>query len=326
METTEKKGKGHGHPWIVGIAGIIIAAALYIHLPQLKVLSGTVLLFAMVHLIIAVILIISAYMITPPKLIYNLFEKKAPDKIKGKYDFGWSYGWMNLLWLAAIVFLVAAVWVYLLNSHLIWLSIILFLFSLNIWAGNFILRASKSDDYMTLPYTDLFPNGSESILDAGCGAGRTTVALGRAMKMVSVTALDRFDSDYIENGGMTLLERNLKIAGISDRVKICRGDVTKLDFPSDSFDAAISSYMVDHLGKYKIVALREINRVIKPGSRFLLIVFIPNYTTFSIMNVLSLALTSRKGWRELFEQSNFIIKEEGLINSGAWFLIEKPNK
>lgn len=51
MKTTEKKGKGHGHPWIVGIAGFLVAMMIYIHLPQLKVLSSMVFLFALAHII-----------------------------------------------------------------------------------------------------------------------------------------------------------------------------------------------------------------------------------------------------------------------------------
>jgi SAM-dependent methyltransferase len=323
MKSTEKKGKGHGHPWIAGIVGIILALVLYIHLPKLKIVSGAVLLFALAHLIIAGLVLISAYLVSPQKLIYLLFEKRKLQKMEGIYYFGWSFGWMNLFWMTASVLLIASVWVYLLDASLIWLSLTFLLISLNLLAGNFILRSSKRDDYMTLPYVDLFPNGSAKVLDAGCGAGRTTLALMKVIKSGSVTALDRFDSDYIDNGGMTLLERNLKIAGIDGRVQICRGDVTEMQFDGESFDGAVSSFMVDHLGKYKIDALREINRVLKPGGRFLLIVFIPNYATFSVMNVFCFSLTSRKKWRELFGETNFIIKDEGIINSAAYFLIEK---
>jgi len=319
-----KKGKGHGHPWVVGIAGIIVAVMLYIHLPKLGVVSGAVLLFALAHLVIAIVVMISAYLISPQKLKYILFEKRKLKKMEGKYYFGWSFGWMNMFWMAALVFTISSVWVYIYDPMLIWLSLILFLISLNLWAGNFTLRASKKQDYMTLPFVDLFVAGNSNVLDAGCGSGRTTLGLSKVMKSGTITALDRFDSDYIENGGKSLLERNLIIAGISDRVQICRGDVTEMEFKDNSFDAAISSFMVDHLGKYKLDALKEINRTMKPGSRFLLIVFVPSYATFSVFNVMCFSLTSRKGWRKFFEQSNFKLKEEGIINSAVYFLIEKP--
>ena len=324
MKTNDKKGKGHGHPWVVGIVGIIVATVLYLHLPEMKGISYAILLVALAHLAIASVIMISAYLVTPQKLKYILFGKRKLRRMEGKYYFGWSFGWMNMFWMAGSVFLLAAIWVYLYDAQLMWLSLLLFLFSLNLWAGNFVLRTSENKDYMTLPFVDLFTSSNEKVLDAGCGSGRTTLALSKVMKTGRITALDRFDSDYIENGGKALLERNLKIAGISDRVEICQGDVTDMKFNDNSFDAAISSFMIDHLGKYKLDALIEINRVLKPGNRFLLIVFVPNYATFSVFNVLCFTLTSRKGWRELFKQSNFTLKDEGIINSAVYFLIEKP--
>lgn len=323
MKTQSKKGSGHGHPWIIGIAGFIVAIALYTHLPNLKAISGTVMLFSLAHLVIAGIIFISAYMASPQKLIYLLFEKPKLSKMKDKFYFGWSYGWMNMFWISACVVMLSALWVYLFNPQLLWVSLILFMISLNLWIGNFVLRASKKEEYMTLPYVDLFPQGNDNVLDAGCGSGRTTLALSKVMKSGKITALDRFDSDYIENGGKMLFERNIRIAGITKRVEICQGDVTAMEFKNEHFDAAISSFMVDHLGKYKSDALREINRILKPGGRFLLIVFIPNYATFSVMNVMSLRLTSRKEWRYLFNQTNFNLIDEGTINSAAYFLIEK---
>lgn len=326
MKKSGKKGKGHGHPWIVGIAGIIVAVVLYFHLPKLQLVSATILLFALAHLVLASVVMISAYFISPQKLKYLLFEKRKMRKMEGKYYFGWSFGWMNMFWMAASVFTISAVWVYLYNPELIWLSLILFLVSINLWAGNITLRASKRQDYLTLPFVDLFPRGSENVLDAGCGSGRTVIGLSRVMKTGSITALDRFDSDYIENGGKTLLERNAKIAGISDRLNIVEGDVTGMEFQDNYFDATISSFMMDHLGKYKLDALKEINRCLKPGGRMLLIVFVPGYATFSVFNVMCLSLTSRKGWRKLFSQTHFNLLEEGAINSGVYFLIEKSKQ
>jgi ubiquinone/menaquinone biosynthesis C-methylase UbiE len=323
MKTKSKKGKGHGHPWIVGIIGIIAAIILYINLPKFKLISGTVLLIALSHLVIAGIVLISAYLVSPRKLIYQLFEKRKLRKMKDKFYFGWSFGWMNMFWISACIIMLAAILIYLGNPKLLWLSFIMFLISLNLLIGNFVLRTSKKEEYMTLPFVDLFPRGHDKVLDAGCGSGRTTLALSKVMKSGTITALDRFDSDYIENGGKTLLERNLGIAGISERIEICQGDVTAMEFKNESFDAAISSFMIDHLGNYKSDALREINRVLKPGGRFLLIVFVPNYATFSVMNVLSFSLTSRKGWRDLFKQCNFSLIDEGIINTAAYFLVEK---
>ena len=176
---------------------------------------------------------------------------------------------------------------------------------------------------MTLPMVDLMANPEGNVLDVGCGSGRTTLELAKVMQKIRITALDRFDSDYIENGGRALFERNIRIAGIENRVEILPCDVTEIPSANDTYDAAISTYMMDHLGKNKLVALKETYRVLKPGSRFLLVVFVPGWATFSVFNLACLSLTNEKGWKKLFGQSGFELKAEGVINAGVYFLIEK---
>jgi SAM-dependent methyltransferase len=65
---------------------------------------------------------------------------------------------------------------------------------------------------------------------------------------------------------------NARIAGVADRVdEVKVGDMRKLPFGDAAFDAAVSTYAVDHIPRRDIpVALREIARVLKPGSAFLL--------------------------------------------------------
>jgi SAM-dependent methyltransferase len=318
-----KKGKGHGHPWKIGIIGIIVAAVLYYYLPEYKGTSNVVAIFALAHLLIGGVILISAYIITPQRLRYILFEKRLLKKYEGKLYFGWSMGWMNLFWVVGLVLLISSCYVYLLDSGLIWLSILFFLFSINLFIGNIVLRNSKKIDFLTLPYVDLLKSENDIILDAGCGSGRTTIALSKVAKNSKIVALDRFDADYIENGGKDLHKRNLAIAGIQDKVEILQGDVTELNFNDNYFDSAISSYMFDHLGEHKLIALKEIVRVLKPGGKFLLIIFVPNWATFSVFNVLSFTLTSRNKWKRLFKEVNFKQLDEGAINGGVYYLLQK---
>jgi SAM-dependent methyltransferase len=325
MKTKQKtKGKGHGHPWIVGILGIIIAVLIFTQLPKLKIVSGFVLLLTLIHIALALLVIVSAYIISPKKLRFSLFEKKRLKKMEGKYYFGWSFGWMNMFWMMGLVFVLASVSVYIYNPSLVWLSLILFLISLNLFAGNFTLRSSKKMSFLTLPFVDLLNKDNSRVIDLGCGSGRTTLALSKVMKEGKIIGFDRFDSDYIENGGKSLIERNIKIAGITERVELVEGDATEMPFEDRTFDAAISAYMMDHLGKHKLTVLNEVYRTLKPGARFLLIVFVPGFATFSVFNVMCFSLTSRKGWEKLFNQSNFKIVDEGAINTGVYFLVEKP--
>ncbi|MCK9422428.1 MAG: hypothetical protein M0Q38_07510 [Bacteroidales bacterium] len=84
-----------------------------------------------------------------------------------------------------------------------------------------------------------------------------------------------------------------------------------------------NSYIIDHLDDLKFKALKEINLILKPKGRMLMIVFTPNRTSFVILNVLSFLLTSKKQWRKLFHKTNFRLIEEGEVNGGTCFLIEK---
>jgi demethylmenaquinone methyltransferase/2-methoxy-6-polyprenyl-1,4-benzoquinol methylase len=185
-----------------------------------------------------------------------------------------------------------------------------------------VVRSREHTQYITFPYVKLFNEGSSRILDAGCGAGRSTIALGKIYSG-KITAFDLFNSDYIDGGGNTLLEKNLELAGLTDQVEIVQGDITKTGFNENTFDAVVSSYMIDHLGDQKLNALREIYRILKPGGRMLMIVLTPNMSSFAILNVLSFMLGSKKQWRKLFIKSDFKLMEEGLVNGGTYFLIEK---
>ena len=76
-----------------------------------------------------------------------------------------------------------------------------------------------------------------------------------------ITAFDLFNAEYIDGGGDTFLERNLKLAGIAGQEEIVQGDITKTGFRDATFEAVVSSYMIDHIGDQKINALNEINKI-----------------------------------------------------------------
>ena len=243
-----------------------------------------------------------------------------------KFNFGWGKTWTFGFIAAGLTFLALSVAIYIFLPSLKLVALLPFLISLNFFAGDAILRfVNRMTSELVLPFVDLFASDHDLILDAGCGHGRTSIALSKIARKGRIVAVDRFDASYIENGGKTLLEANLKTANITDRVQVVQGDVTSLKFGDNTFDTLVSSYMMDHLGEKKKPALQELNRVLKPGGKFLLVVIVRNYATFSIASFLSLvAMGTKESWRELFSQTNFRLLEEGDINGGAYFLVEKP--
>jgi hypothetical protein len=64
--------------------------------------------------------------------------------------------------------------------------------------------------------------------------------------------------------------------------------------------------------------------VLKPGGRFLMVVWVPGWVTFALANVSCLLLPSKAGWRTLAGAVGFTIRDEGMFN-GMWFsVLERP--
>jgi SAM-dependent methyltransferase len=317
----------HRHAWVVGIIGLIVGLVFLIYVPSLKGVSGVILLVAAVHIVGAVIFSGAIYALAS-RPFARLWARLVPGKRKlaaERLDFGWSPGWMNGLWIAALAVGTAAVVMQVAAPSWWPAAFLLLLLAANLFAGNIFLRSSKRMEYVVLPMVDLLSDERDTVLDAGCGSGRTSIALTRAHRHARIVALDRFDAEYIEQGGRVLLERNLRIAGITDRVTVEKGDITALPFADGAFDSAVSAHVMDHLGPNKKRGLGEILRVLKPGGRFLLIVWVPGWVMFAIANVVSFFLTSKHAWREMAGRAGFEIRQEG-IHNGTWFLLlQKPS-
>jgi SAM-dependent methyltransferase len=314
----------HRHGWVVGILGLAAGISLMVFFPKLKAVAGVLVLVALFHLVGIAVVLGSLYSFAPGRFgrLMERLRGRAPDD-KG-YDFGWSWGAMNGHWLTAVALLTAAFglqfqWPALWPA---WFAVALL--GVICFIGGLLLRTSKRTDFASLPLVDLLRSEEDLVLDAGCGGGRTTLALSKVLKRGSVVALDRFDAYYIDGGGRALLERNLRIAGLTGRVQIEQGDLTAIPFPDGHFDSAVSAHVIDHLKQHKKAGLAEIFRVLKPGGRFLMVVWVPGLATFALANVFCLGLTSTAGWRTLAADVGFSIADEGTFN-GMWFaVLERP--
>ncbi len=316
MKTKNKTWfSNHSHIWIGIIIVLLLVEIFIIRFPVTSVLT-----YAMISLISIFIV----WLLLPEKILQKLSKKKPANT----YDFGWStkflkgFGYASLL-----VFLLAFYSYYVLAARPI-LQIMIFtlllLFAVNLFIGNIIAKSTQIKEGMILPYVDLFAAGKKNILDVGCGAGRTTISLLKGAPGINIIVYDRFDAHYINDGGKTLLKQNLELAGITSQVKIEQGDILEMPFDEESIDAAVSAYMFDHLGENKLQALQEMWRILRPGGRFLLVLIVRGYSSFALANLLCLAFDTRKDWRLLFKKSHFSLIDEGNINFGTYFLIEKP--
>ncbi len=322
MSTNEQVKHKHGHMAWVGIAGVAAGAALMIYVPSLKAISSALFLFAGFHLVGLVVLLASLYVMGGRKLGKRFVSAHKPTGTQ--FDFGWAPAWTYGPWIAALIFSAAAVVLQVAASAYWPVAMALTLFAAASFAGGLVTRSAGRYEEAILPAVDLLSSDNGFVLDAGCGAGRTSVALCRALKKSRIVALDRFDSDYIEGGGRLLLEQNLQLAGLAERVRIESGDLTALPFADQSFDAVVSAHAIDHLGPQKEQGLREALRVLRPGGRLLLIVWVPGWTMFSVANVLAFSLSPRQAWRRMSANAGFALSDEGSFN-GSWFvLLKKP--
>lgn len=314
----------HSHMWIVGLGGVAAGLFLLIYVPGLTAVSKSLLLFAGFHLVGLAVLLSSLYF-TGLRGMVRRWRGTAKAAAAGEtYDFGWGPGWMNGLGIAALVSAALAVALQVAAPRFWPLGFLLAACAVILAAGNQVMRSFRRPDHVVLPMVDLARGEQDLILDAGCGAGRTCVALGRVLGDGRIVAVDRFDAGYIDDGGRELLARNLRIAGLTDRVAIEAADLTALPFPEGHFDGAVSTHVYDHLGAQKAQGLAEVVRVLKPGGRFLMAVWVPGWTMFAVANVLSFFLTAKAQWRELASRAGFRIVDEGMFNHAWFLLLEKP--
>ncbi len=95
------------------------------------------------------------------------------------------------------------------------------------------------------------------LLDCGCGPGTITVGLAPLVAPGEVIGIDQ-DATLVAKAQTNATAANLT------NVRIETGNVYDLPFPDNSFDAVWAHALLEHL-KDPIAALREMQRVLKPG-------------------------------------------------------------
>ena len=103
--------------------------------------------------------------------------------------------------------------------------------------------------------------GRERVLDVGCGAGHVTIGL--AAQALHLTAVD------LTQAMLDQTQAQVEKRGLHN-VTIQKADVAALPFADGSFDVAVSRYAAHHFAD-PLQALREIQRVLVPGGRWLLV-------------------------------------------------------
>lgn len=111
-------------------------------------------------------------------------------------------------------------------------------------------------------------NGEGRLLDIGCGAAALTVRCAKAFPKAQITAMDYWGAEW--NYAKEQCERNAQIEGVADCISFQKGDAAKLDFPDETFDAAVSNFVFHEVrtAKDKRDVVREALRIVKKGGVF----------------------------------------------------------
>jgi SAM-dependent methyltransferase len=240
------------------------------------------------------------------------------------FDFGYSWPWTSghLILAAAtcLVYVVARA-----RKWPVWISYTLV--AVTVWAllGFLTVRlAFRFNAPLQIPTSTFLASGAGKVLDMGCGSGRSTLMVLLDRPGTTVASLDNFSADYIDDAPGKL-RSNLRAAGVESRARIQRGDMRAMPLEAGSFDAVVSTYAIDHLdadGSSK--ALAEVERVLRPGGEFLIMVM--NRDVW--MNVAFGPLlhghgASKPNWRAKIERAGLSVVEEGTLPGTRFLLCRK---
>lgn len=119
-------------------------------------------------------------------------------------------------------------------------------------------------------------NGSETILDAGCGRGLLLNEAAKHLPIGKAIGVDIWQSEDQSGNDPGTTLANGRAEGVAERVEIKTGDIRDIPLPDGSVDVVVSSMVIHNVherdGRAK--AIHEIDRVLKPGGRIALVDFL----------------------------------------------------
>jgi ubiquinone/menaquinone biosynthesis C-methylase UbiE len=185
---------------------------------------------------------------------------------------------------------------------------------------------------LPLPTQQFLAQGTGRVLDMGAGTGRSSLMVLEARPQTTVVALDLFTESYEHHfgsgqSGQERILSNFRAAGLDQRAEIQAGDMRKLPFEAATFDAVVSTYAIDHLGRDGVTAsLSEASRVLKPGGEFLMMVIAKDFWLNFAFGPLLLHSGTRSPaqWSSLFQDAGFQVVEQGTRPGTLYLLARKP--
>jgi SAM-dependent methyltransferase len=246
-----------------------------------------------------------------------------------RYDFGYEWPWTygHLIVAASCAGGVALAW-YLRRRALAGVAAAVVVWAL---AGSAIVHgALRFNMPLELPTMAFLPGGTGRVLDVGAGSGRASLMVLLARPQAQVTALDIFD-DRFGIGGNTpeRLTANARTAGVDRRLDVRAADMRELPFGDASFDAAVSSFAIDHLNREGVArSLAELHRVVRPDGQMLLMVinqdgWVRTAFPFFMHHGYFGGRPRPERWRAALETAGFDVVEQGTQPATLYLLARR---
>jgi ubiquinone/menaquinone biosynthesis C-methylase UbiE len=169
--------------------------------------------------------------------------------------------------------------------------------------------------------------GEEEVLDVGCGLGKMTIGIAKHLKKGKVIGIDIWNRMEIGGNSAENAYENAERERVRDRVEFKYGNLLEIPFGDGSFDVVTAQSVLNNLHgeKDKSKAFREIQRVLKPNGKFLMLEPLRNLRGFFTFTPFAFSsLMSKDKWLELLKKAGFISIRYAYENGLGVFLAEKP--
>ena len=110
--------------------------------------------------------------------------------------------------------------------------------------------------------------GDEQVLDVGCGRGLLLIGAAKRLTTGKATGVDIWQTQDLSGNKIEATVENARREGVADRVRVETADMRKMPFDDATFDVVVSRAAIHNLydAADRAAAIREIARVMKPGS------------------------------------------------------------
>lgn len=112
-------------------------------------------------------------------------------------------------------------------------------------------------------------NGTETVLDVGCGHGLMLIGAARRVPRGRAIGVDLWSQIDQKSNSAAATMANARAEGVADQVEVRDGDMRALPLDDASVDVVVSSLAIHNVtgASERRKAIREIVRVLKPGGR-----------------------------------------------------------